>query len=64
MVTILKLPQVMAATGLSRSSIYLRMSEGSFPRQISLGARSIGWIDSEVQEWISSQIRKSRADSK
>ena len=64
MVTILKLPQVMAATGLSRSSIYLRMSEGSFPRQISLGARSIGWIDSEVQEWISGQIRKSRADSK
>ena len=64
MVTILKLPQVMAATGLSRSSIYLRMSEGTFPRQISLGARSIGWIDSEVQEWISSQIRKSRADSK
>lgn len=64
MVTILKLPQVMAATGLSRSSIYLRMSEGTFPRQISLGARSIGWIDSEVQEWISGQIRKSRADSK
>lgn len=63
MVTILKLPQVIATTGLSRSSIYLRISEGSFPRQISLGARSIGWVDSEIQEWINAQIEKSRAES-
>ena len=64
MVNIIKLPQVVASTGLSRSSIYLRISEGTFPRQISLGARSIGWIESEVQDWIDAQIKKSRAEIK
>jgi prophage regulatory protein len=59
--TILRLPTVKARTGASRSSIYLWVSEGSFPRPVSLGARAVGWIESEVDEWISGRIRQSRS---
>jgi len=57
---IIKLPQVKSETALSRSTIYLKMSQGEFPRPISLGARSVGWIESEVQDWINKQIELSR----
>ena len=58
--TILRLPEVKARTGLSRSTIYLKMSEGSFPEPISLGARSVGWIESEIDAWIAQRIEQSR----
>ena len=53
---ILRLPTVKAITGLSRSTIYLRMSEGSFPKKIDLGARAIGWVSSEINHWIEEKI--------
>ena len=46
--TILRLPAVKACTGLSRSSIYLRISEGRFPKSVSLGSRAVGWPAHEV----------------
>ena len=49
---ILRLPSVQARTGLSRSTIYLRIAEGTFPRQISLGARAIGWLEGDIDDWI------------
>ena len=58
--TILRLPQVKASTGLSRSTIYLRISEGTFPKPVSLGARAVGWIDLEIQEWLNQRIESSR----
>ena len=58
--TILRLPTVKARTGLSRSTIYLRISEGSFPKPISLGGRSVGWIEAEVNDWLRQQIEASR----
>jgi len=58
--TILRLPIVKARTGLSRSTIYLRISEGSFPKPVSLGARSVGWIESEIQDWLEKRIKASR----
>lgn len=57
---ILRLPAVKARTGLSRSTIYLRISEGRFPKAISLGGRAVGWIDSEIQDWLERQIEASR----
>lgn len=39
---------VKKATGLSRSTIYLRVSQGSYPRPIKLGARAVGWPYREV----------------
>jgi prophage regulatory protein len=61
--SILRLPEVKTRVGLSRSSIYLRVADGSFPRPIALGARAVGWVESEVEEWISSKITESRASS-
>ena len=58
--TILRLHQVKARTGLSRSTIYLRISEGTFPKPVSLGARAVGWIDLEIQEWLNQRIESSR----
>jgi len=62
-ITILRLPTVKDRTGLSRSSIYLRMSDGSFPEPISLGGRSVGWIESEIEDWLQQQIKSSREKS-
>jgi|TARA_B100000686_G_C16286987_1_gene711714 prophage regulatory protein len=53
---ILRLPTVKAITGLSRSTIYLRMSEGSFPRQVNLGSRAVGWLASEIDHWIEEKL--------
>jgi prophage regulatory protein len=46
--TILRLPAIIASTGLSRSTIYLRVAQGVFPKPVSLGARAVGWPASEV----------------
>lgn len=59
---ILRLPAVRARTGLARSTIYLRMSEGSFPQPISLGPRAVGWIETEVDAWLQQQIETSRSE--
>jgi prophage regulatory protein len=57
---ILRLPAVKTRTGLSRSTIYLRVAEGRFPKPISLGARAVGWVDAEVEAWLSGQIEQCR----
>ena len=57
---ILRLPKVKQLTGLSRSTIYLRMSEGTFPQHISLGSRAVGWLRSEVADWMEQRILESR----
>lgn len=55
---ILKRKEVEDRTGLSRSSIYAYMQEGRFPKSVSLGARSVGWIEEEIEDWIQSCIDK------
>jgi len=58
---IIRLPKVQQDTGQSRSSVYNKFNPKSpqydptFPKPIKLGARSIGWIESEVQDWIESR---------
>ena len=59
---ILRLPTVKAITGLSRSTIYLRMSEGTFPEKISLGSRAVGWLETEIQDWLDERISVSRKE--
>ncbi|MBI5815437.1 MAG: AlpA family phage regulatory protein [Nitrospinae bacterium] len=58
--TVLRLPAVKAHTGLSRSTIYLRISEGEFPPSVSLGERAVGWLESDIDDWLSAQVEKSR----
>lgn len=68
-VTILRRKQVEARTGLSRSSIYARIRpnpnrpgdyDPTFPKPVSLGAKAVGWIEAEVDAWLTAQVEKSR----
>lgn len=58
--TILRLPDVKKRTGLSRSAIYLLVKNGEFPAPVRLGARTVGWLDGEVTDWLEERIKKSR----
>ncbi|MCG9655172.1 helix-turn-helix transcriptional regulator [Vibrio vulnificus] len=55
---VLRLKDVLNMTGLSRATIYAHMSQGKFPHSIALGKGSIGWLESEVQEWISTRVKQ------
>lgn len=59
-IQIMRLPEVMKGTRLSRSTIYLRMSKGEFPQSISLGDRAVGWLQEEVDQWLEERIAASR----
>jgi prophage regulatory protein len=56
--SILRLPAVKTRTGLSRSTIYLRVSQGVFPKPVSLGGRAVGWVEAEIQNGSSSESRR------
>lgn len=58
--TILRLPAVKARTGLSRSTIYLRVSRGTFPEPVRLGGRAVGWLEAEIQGWLQRRIDATR----
>jgi prophage regulatory protein len=60
MSNVLRLPQVKIKVGLSRSSIYAAVAQGKFPNPIRLGARAVGWLESDVDEWVSQQVELSR----
>lgn len=55
---ILRLKDVLETTGLSRATMYKMMSDGAFPKSISLGERSVGWLEGEVQDWILAKIEE------
>ena len=58
---ILRLPAVKARTGLSRSTIYQRVSDRTFPSPVNLGARADGWLEAEIDAWLAAQIERSRS---
>ena len=67
--TILRRKQVEARTGLSRSTIYAKLRRNpnrprdydpTFPKPVSMGAKAVGWIESELDAWLTAQIAKSR----
>jgi prophage regulatory protein len=53
---ILRLKQVVSKTGLSKSTIYALLGEGKFPSRIQLSARSIGFLESEIDSWIAEKL--------
>ncbi len=53
---VLRLPEVKSQTGLSRSAIYQRIAEGTFPKQINLGGRAVGWLEEDIQNWIETTL--------
>ncbi len=54
--TLLRLPQVKAMVGLSRSTLYQRIADGKFPAPINLGARAVAWDSRAVNAWIAERI--------
>lgn len=60
MTRIIRLPGVRARVSMSRSTIYQRVSEGTFPAPVNLGKRAVGWIETEVDSWLAAQIERSR----
>jgi prophage regulatory protein len=57
---LLRLPQLKSITGLSKSTIYARISEGTFPKQIPLGPRLVVWVEADIQKWIAEQVAAAR----
>ena len=55
---ILRLPEVIARTGLSRTNVYRRIAAGTFPAPVALGPRAVGWRESDIIEWIESLATK------
>jgi prophage regulatory protein len=55
--SVLRRNQVEKRTGLSRSTIYLYIQEGTFPKPIHLGSRAVGWLEHEVSEWLEVRIK-------
>ncbi|MGV8921411.1 MAG: helix-turn-helix transcriptional regulator [Pseudomonas sp.] len=53
---IIRLKEVIDCTGLGRSTFYKYIAKGTFPKPVSLGDRRVGWVESEVQDWIRVRI--------
>ncbi|MDE0653910.1 MAG: AlpA family transcriptional regulator [bacterium] len=52
---IYRLPAVVSACGISRSTIYEMIGRGEFPRPVKLGARAVGWRRSDIEAWLTSR---------
>ncbi|CDI01526.1 CP4-57 prophage; transcriptional acitvator of a P4-like cryptic prophage [Candidatus Competibacter denitrificans Run_A_D11] len=52
--------QVQERTGLTRTAIYKGMADGTFPKAIRLTDRSVGWLESEITDWINQRVAASR----
>lgn len=57
---LLRRREVEARTGLSRSTIYQKVGDGAFPAPVSIGGRSVAWLEHEVDDWIDQAIARSR----
>lgn len=59
-IQILRLKAVKEITGISRSSIYAAAKQGSFPKPIRITAKSVGWLLSDIQEYLAAKVAQSR----
>ena len=56
----LRLPEVIRRTGLSRSTIYLRVNKGTFPAPLKIGIRAIAWLEAEIDAWLAATVKAAR----
>jgi prophage regulatory protein len=59
----LRLVEVRNRVPFSRASIYRKISAGEFPRPYSLGARAVGWLESDIDAWIESRVKAASMSS-
>ncbi|MCC6198541.1 MAG: AlpA family transcriptional regulator [Burkholderiales bacterium] len=62
--SILRRPQVQQRTGLSRSTLYQYIKDGDFPKPVQLGLRAVGWLESDISDWIAKRVREARRPGK
>ena len=60
----LRRKQVESRIGLLRSTIYQYVKDGVFPKPVPLGPRAVGWLESEVSEWIAGRVKLARGGSR
>ena len=53
---IIRLKTVLSRTGLSRSTIYRKINEGTFPPQIRISIHGAGWRESDINRWIDDPV--------
>jgi len=66
-INILRLALLRKKVGLGTSSIYQMMAEGRFPRPRKIGKRAVGWLESDIDQWLLSRCvspQRGRAESK
>ena len=54
----LRLPEVLQMICLGKTSIYARINEGTFPRQIPIGSNSVVWLEKDVVAWMEKQMEE------
>ncbi|MEJ6005094.1 AlpA family phage regulatory protein [Paucibacter sp. AS339] len=54
---LIRISEVMASTGLAKSTLYAMQRAGEFPQSLALSRRCVAWRESEVQEFIASRVR-------
>jgi prophage regulatory protein len=60
-IVFLRLPEVKAVTGLSKSSLYALIREKRFPAPVHLAPRTVAWVRSEIKQWATNRVRVSRS---
>lgn len=55
---VIRLPEALKKTGLAKSTLYKLISSGDFPKQIQLTARSVGFLENEIDAWIQSRVNQ------
>jgi prophage regulatory protein len=60
-VTFIRLPEVKAVTGLSKTTIYELIRGKDFPAPVRLGPRVVAWVKSEVRQWAVGRVQASRS---
>ena len=60
---VLRRPEVEERVGLARSTLYKLIGLGKFPEPIRLGTNSVGWLESDIEEWLASRQRGTRAQA-
>ena len=63
-VKFLRLHSVIDLTGLSKSSIYKQINEGTFPEQVRIGGRAVAWLDLEIDDWMTQCVETRFTDIK
>ncbi|MEZ9440288.1 helix-turn-helix transcriptional regulator [Vibrio atlanticus] len=53
----MRLPEVKEKTGLSKSAIYSKIKEGEFPVSVSIGSRTVAWLESDIDEWLEWRVQ-------